>query len=172
MHLNIEIKARCSDPDQIRSILESLGAEHRGLDHQVDTYFNAQHGRLKLRDGDIENCLVFYERGDQSGPKESKVVLYQTPPGSSLKDALAGSLGVLVVVDKQRDIYFVDNVKFHVDSVDGLGSFCEIEAIDATGHIGRERLLQQCQHYMEVLGIEEEDLVTCSYSDLLLNRKA
>lgn len=170
MHLNIEIKAKCSDPQRVREILESQGAEYKGLDHQIDTYFRVPKGRLKLREGNIENALIFYERDNQDGPKDSKVILYSSSPGSSLKETLLGACGALVVVDKQRHIYFIDNVKFHVDLVEGLGSFCEIEAIDKTGDIGRDRLLQQCQDYMKLLGIPETDLISCSYSDLLLQK--
>ena len=60
MHLNVEIKAKCSDPKRVRNILESKGAEYRGLDHQIDTYFRVPNGRLKLREGNIENALIFY----------------------------------------------------------------------------------------------------------------
>ena len=171
MHLNIEIKAKCSNPQQIRKTLESEGAEYRGLDHQVDTYFKVNRGRLKLREGHIENALVFYERNNQDGPKDSKVVLYSSQSGSSLKQIISSSCGVLVVIDKQRHIYFIDNVKFHVDEVRNLGIFCEIEAIDQTGDIGKERLLQQCEYYIKLLGIKNEDLVSCSYSDLLMEDK-
>jgi len=170
MPLNVEIKARCSDPQKVREILESQWAEYKGLDHQIDTYFKVSNGRLKLREGTIENNLIFYERSNQEGPKESKVVLYTSTYGSSLKDALLGACGRLVVVDKERHIYFIGNVKFHIDLVKGLGSFCEIEAIDRTGEIGRDKLLLQCQDYMKLLGIEEKDLVSCSYSDLLLEK--
>lgn len=170
MHLNVEIKARCANPETIRSVLESQGAEYKGLDQKVDTYFKVQKGRLKLREGDIENSLIFYERSDQEGPKDSRVVLYATTPKSSLKEALLGACGALIVVDKQRHIYFIDNVEFHVDVVTGLGSFCEIEAIDKAGSLGREKLLQQCQQYMQLLGIQEADLISCSYSDLLLQQ--
>lgn len=172
MHLNVEIKARCSNPQRVRDILESQRSEYKGLDHQVDTYFRVRSGRLKLREGTIENNLIFYERSDQEGPKDSNVVLYTSAPGSSLKDVLLMACSALVVVDKRRHIYFIDNVKFHVDEVERLGSFCEIEAIDKTGNIGRDKLLQQCQDYMKLLGIEEADLVSCSYSDLLLQRSA
>lgn len=170
MHLNIEVKAKCPNPRRVEDILKSQKAEYRGLDHQVDTYFRVSHGRLKLREGNIENCLVFYERSDQKGPKDSKVILYKTPPGSSLKSALEAACGILVVVDKQRHIYFIDNIKFHVDFVKGLGHFCEIEAIDEGGEMGREKLLQQCRDYMQLLEIKKEDLISCSYSDLLLGK--
>lgn len=172
MHLNVEIKAKCSDHQRVRNILESQGAEYKGLDHQIDTYFRVSNGRLKLREGTIENALIFYERSNQEGPKDSKVVLYSSPAGSSLKDALLGACGTLVVVDKQRHIYFIDNVKFHVDLVKDLGTFVEIEAIDKSGDIGKDKLLQQCQHYMKLLGIQETELISCSYSDLLLQKLA
>jgi adenylate cyclase class 2 len=166
-HRNIEIKARCADPEAIRTALRDKSAEFRGTDQQIDTYFRVNHGRLKLREGRIENCLVYYEREDQTGPKQSDVSLFPTPPHSSLKEALTKALGVLVVVEKQREIYFIENVKFHIDSVAGLGSFIEIEAIDMDGSRGNERLLAQCQFFLDLFQVPENDLVPCSYSDLV-----
>lgn len=167
-HLNVEIKARCANADAIRAILKSRHADAKGTDHQIDTYFNVPKGRLKLREGNIENALIFYERPDQAGPKQSNIVLHETTPDSDLKAVLTAALGVKVVVDKQREISFIDNVKFHLDTVAGLGSFVEIEAIDADGSIGRARLLAQCQEYLALFGIKDADLVEGSYSDLLL----
>ncbi len=169
-HINIEIKARCEDLERVRAILESQGADFRGIDHQVDTYFRVPNGRLKLREGNIEQFLIHYEREDEQGPRQSNVTLFPVPPDSSLKDVLIKSLDILVVVDKQRGIYFIDNVKFHIDKVEQLGSFVEIEAIDMTGKIGRKRLMEQCQHYLKLLGVNETDLLAQSYSDLLLAR--
>jgi len=120
-HLNIEIKARCADQQAIRDILRARGADFRGIDYQIDTYFNVGSGRLKLREGNIENALVYYERNDQAGPKEAHVTLYQTTPDSGLKEILTKALSILVVVEKQREIYFIENVKFHLDTVAGLG---------------------------------------------------
>lgn len=169
-HLNIEIKARCVNPQTIRDLLCSKNADFRGIDHQTDTYFKVERGRLKLREGNIENALVYYEREDQQGPKQAQVTLYPTTPGSALKEILTQSLGILVVVKKQREIYFIENVKFHLDTVDGLGTFAEIEAIDKDGAVGREKLLAQCQAFLELLQISPNDLVAVSYSDLLLQK--
>lgn len=166
-HLNIEIKARTRRPAAIRRILNDHNARFIGIDHQIDTYFKVPSGRLKLRQGMIERALIYYQRNDQAGPKASNVHLYPVQQGDTLKALLSASLGVAVVVDKQRAIYFIDNVKFHVDSVEGLGAFVEIEAIDINGSIGEERLRQQCRHYMELLQIEPADLIEVSYSDLL-----
>jgi len=74
------------------------------------------------------------------------------------------------VVEKKREIYFIDNIKFHIDTVAGLGEFIEIEAIDEDGSIGKERLQDQCESYLKRFGVSEEDLIANSYSDLLLNR--
>lgn len=168
MFINIELKARCRDPNRVRGILTNEGADYKGRDHQVDVYFNVLHGRLKLRKGNIENSLIGYHREDIAGSKQSNVYIFTTVPGTPLEEILTTTLGVKVIVDKQRDIYFIRNVKFHVDEVQGLGSFVEVEAIDLEGNIGRERLQQQCNQYKAMLGIRDEDLLAKSYSDLLL----
>lgn len=167
-HLNIEIKAKSLELDRIRDILKSKNADFKGIDHQVDTYFKVSSGRLKLREGNIENHLIYYEREDKSGPKKSLVVLYKYNPDQNLKEILTRSLGVLAVVNKHREIYFIDNVKFHLDNVRGLGNFVEIEAIDEDGSIGSEKLHEQCKHYLKLLNISKEDLLENSYSDLIL----
>lgn len=169
-HLNIEIKAKCNDHKKIRSILKSHNAAFKGTDHQIDTYFKVNNGRLKLREGNIENFLVFYEREDKEGPKQSDVILFKFDLNSSLKEILLKSLGVLVVVDKQREIYFIENVKFHIDTVKNLGTFMEIEAIDSGGPLGKEKLLEQCQNFLDLFGIPKNDLISVSYSDLLLQK--
>jgi len=168
-HINIEIKARTTELHRIREILKSNNADFIGVDHQVDTYFKVDSGRLKLREGNIENHLIYYERENTRGPKKSSVFLYKNNPDSNLKEILTKSLGVLAVVDKHREIYFIDNVKFHLDNVVGLGTFVEIEAIDKDGTIGNEKLLEQCNYYLNLLLILKEDLIATSYSDLLLH---
>lgn len=168
-HLNVEIKARCADHDRVREILKSKSADFKGVDRQIDTYCKVARGRLKLREGNIENYLVYYDRENKEGPKESNVILFKHEPGSELKNILTRAVGVLVVVDKTREIYFIDNVKFHIDVVKNLGSFVEIEAIDRDGSIGKEKLHAKCRDYMKLLGIAEDDLVSVSYSDLLLD---
>jgi predicted adenylyl cyclase CyaB len=168
-HLNVEIKARTGRPAEIKSVLENAGARFMGIDHQIDTYFKVPKGRMKLRQGNIEKTLIHYARPDQAGPKQSTVSLHHPIADESLKEVLQNSLDILVVVDKQRAIYFIDNVKFHIDEVKELGYFVEIEAIDKDGSIGLERLREQCDQYIQLLGIEEEDLIERSYSDLLLD---
>ena len=169
-HINIEIKAKSNNQDTIRKILKSKNANFKGADYQIDTYFKVSNGRLKLREGKIENHLIHYQRKNKKGPKQSDVILFKSNPKSSLKEILTKALGILVVVNKKREIYFIDNVKFHIDVVEDLGTFVEIEAIDNDGTIGKNKLLEQCQFFLNLFKISQENLVSVSYSDLLLQK--
>ena len=168
-HLNIEFKARCADLDPVRAALRGLGVTGK-TDRQIDTYFHVPHGRLKLREGSVEQNLIHYHRPNEAGPKRSDVTLYPTgPDASALKAALTAALGVLVTVDKTREIHFVDNVKIHLDRVKGLGTFVEVEAIADAEHASQSTLRAQCERFLDAFGIAEADLIATSYSDLLLD---
>lgn len=170
-HLNVEFKAKCSNVEKIREILKNSGADFKGIDRQIDTYFQVNKGRLKLREGNIENHLIYYEREDKGGSKQSKVILYKTVPESPIKEILRKSVGVLAIVDKKREIYFIENVKFHVDLVEGLGEFIEVEAIDYESNIGEKRLQEQCDYYKDLLEVKESDFISVSYSDLIMQNQ-
>jgi len=122
---------------------------------------------LKLREGNIENYLVFYERENINGPKQTNVIIYENCQTSTLKDILTESLGKFVEVYKKREIFFIENVKFHLDTVKDLGTFVEIEAIDKDGDIGKDKLLEQCNYYLNLFGIDSKDLIANSYSDMI-----
>ncbi len=168
-YLNVEIKARCKDPRYIRDYLLAHHASFKGLDEQTDTYFNVPRGRLKLREGTIENNLIFYERTNQAGPKNSHFHLVKIEDAGGLKAVLEKSSGIKIVVKKKREIYYINNVKFHIDEVPGLGSFVEIEAGNILADLSGEQLKEQCSHYMKELGIQETDLISNSYSDMLIS---
>ncbi|HMO62443.1 MAG TPA: class IV adenylate cyclase [Ferruginibacter sp.] len=168
--LNIEFKARCADIDKAEKVLLKLQPRYTGTDLQADTYFNVPNGRLKLREGNIENALIHYKRENNPGSRQSKVMLYRHQPGSNLKEMLAVALGIKVVVEKQRKIYFAGNVKFHFDTVKNLGTFIEVEAIDADGSIGVEKLHEQCRYYAQLFEVSEADYISGSYSDMLMEQ--
>lgn len=167
-HLNVEIKARCNNPAFIRNYLLTHKAEFRGTDEQTDTYFHVSNGRLKLREGNIENNLIYYERTNQAGPKNSVFHLVRIEDAKGLKEVLARANGIKVVVKKIREIYYIGNIKFHIDDVPGLGSFTEIEAGNILADLSQQQLKAQCDLYMKEFGIREEDLVEVSYSDMML----
>jgi adenylate cyclase, class 2 len=168
--LNVEIKAKCGNTSFIRNYLLSDSAEYKGTDEQTDTYFNVANGRLKLREGNIENNLIFYERTNQAGPKNSHFNLIKVEDATGLKDVLTKSVGIKVIVKKRREIYYINNVKFHLDEVPGLGSFIEIEAGNMLADLTQEQLKEQCDFYMREFGIKDADLIDVSYSDMLLEK--
>jgi len=167
MPVLIEIKARCPDPERVRSVLASAGARRVGLDHQVDTYYGVERGRLKLRRGNIENNLIYYQRADGKRPKRSDVSLYPSSDPDQLHDLLSQAFGVWRTVDKKREIYFHENVKLHVDEVEHLGAFVEIEVIEDSDDADEEHMRAICRDWMLRLGVREQDLVATSYSDLI-----
>lgn len=172
MHINFEFKARHKNMAEAEAILQKHHPLFIGEDHQIDTYFNVSNGRLKLREGTIEHALIFYQRPNTPDAKQSDVILYQCDASETLKSLLIQSLGVKVVVDKKRKIYFIDNVKFHFDEVEGLGNFVEVEAIDKDGSNKVDKLKEQCNYYQQLLGVETSDFIAESYSDLLLAKKS
>jgi adenylate cyclase, class 2 len=169
-HLNFEFKARTENLETDEKRLLQLNPEFIGIDKQTDTYFNIPNGRLKLREGNIENALIYYERNDIAGTKQSDVLLYQHKPDKSLKDILIKVHGIKVVVNKIRKIYFIENVKFHFDTIKELGTFIEVEAIDNKGGIGIEKLKEQCHRYADLFEIKSSDYISLSYGDLILNK--
>ena len=166
--LNFEFKAKTSTLEDLENKLLELNPLFIGEDHQTDTYFNVSSGRLKLREGNIENSLIYYERHNTADAKQSDVLLYKHAADKTLKEILIKTKGVKVIVEKSRKIYFIDNVKFHFDTIRGLGTFIEVEAIDNTGEIGVEQLKEQCNKYAMYFGIRDSDYVAVSYSDLLM----
>lgn len=166
--INVEIKARCFHPERVEAFLLSANARFVGIDHQIDTYFNCPNGRLKLRRGNIENNLIFYKRPDSKGPKQSDFQLSPVTNGDAMQALLTNALGVKITVDKKRQIYFIDNIKIHLDEVASLGSFVEIEASNLYHpHKTVEELHAQCNELMKVLAIEEKHLIDKSYSDMV-----
>ena len=161
---NLEIKAR--DPDPARSLERALalGADDRGEITQRDTYFAPAAGRLKLREqspGDAE--LIQYRRPDAAGPRASDYRLVPVVDADALREALDAALGTLVVVEKRRRLLLFEGVRIHVDEVEGLGSFLELEATDASP--------SKVDRLRAELDIPDDRLIAGSYSDLLLDSR-
>jgi homotetrameric cytidine deaminase len=164
---NVELKAH--DPDPARTLERALaaGAEDRGLLRQRDTYFAVAHGRLKLREEEPGGAtLIAYERPDAATERVSSYRLVPVPDPVPLRDALAASVGIDVVVVKRRHLLMWETVRIHLDEVRGLGSFLELEAVAQPGSdLERERA--QVAHLREVLDIGDAALREGSYADAL-----
>jgi predicted adenylyl cyclase CyaB len=170
MPLLFEYKARSKYNVELEQKLQALRPIFKGEDFQTDTYFNISSGRLKLREGNIENALIHYYRKNIAGARQSNVLLYQHEPDANLKHVLSEALGIKIIVEKKRRIWFVKNVKIHFDTVSLLGEFVEVEAIDMDGNTSLEQLKKQCFEFARFFEIDEKDYVAASYSDLLLEK--
>ena len=166
---NVELKARDPDPARTLALALEAGAEDLGEITQRDTYFSGARERLKLREqepGDSE--LIAYGRPDET---QSRVSEYRRVPvgdAQALREALGAALGTLVVVVKRRRLLLWDGVRIHLDEVDGLGSFLELEAVVPEGSdLSAERA--KVERLRGELGVDDGNLVATGYSDLLLD---
>jgi adenylate cyclase, class 2 len=172
-HTNIEIKARCSKEhqDKIRDYLLKNCTVLPKEDYQIDTYFKVNQGRLKIRKSNVIDELIYYERDDGLNSKKSKVNIININQTEGLEEIIRKTNKVLIVVNKKREIYFINNVKFHIDEVKDLGNFIEIEAISENDSLPIEKIKEQCDFYKKIFEINESDLIKYSYSDMLLNKR-
>lgn len=166
---NVELKSR--DPDPTRTLARALdfGATDHGEIEQRDTYFGGARGRLKLREqipGDDE--LVAYRRPDDLEAQVSEYFRVAVPDADALRAALDAAFGTTVVVSKRRRLLIWDDVRIHLDDVDGLGSYLELEAVAPDGSDLRAEQAKVAT-LRKALGIDDADLVAVGYADLLLD---
>jgi len=166
---NIELKARLADLDAARRTAVALCGNNGTVERQKDTYFRCPRGRLKLRQIEGESSrLIAYARADEPRPRASDYRLVEVADGETLCAALADVLGIAVVVEKQREIFLYNNVRIHLDRVEGLGTFIEFEAVLASP-AGQAEGARQVRELSQRFGLQPHDLVAASYSDLLLS---
>ena len=167
MTRNIEIKARTNDFQNVLRILENLADSSSTILEQVDTFFHCQKGRLKLREfKNSQPELISYLRPDSSGPKLSRYSRVKVENSTALKKALASALGIRGVVRKKRMLFMVGQTRIHLDKVDGLGEFLEIEVVlnENQAKAEGEKIAVE---FMKKLGVSKSDLIECSYLDLV-----
>ncbi len=165
---NIEIKAVYPNLEKAREVCRELNAHFLGLDRQIDTYFKVPHGRFKLRESTLSGAyLIPYLRPNQQGPKKSDYARIPVESAEHTKELLTQILGVDLVVKKSREIYLIENVRVHLDDVDGVGRFFEFEAVyeqDTEAQHAIEEL--KVQKLMKKFAISEESLQQNSYQQI------
>lgn len=185
---NFEFKARLHDAEQVRGVMQKRGAEVISIMLQTDTYFRAPQGRLKLREIAFETSattpasparaeLIFYQRADEANVKRSDYLIAPAMEPQRMADVLAATLGVRVIVKKRRELYLlgyrntahtphVPHIRVHLDQVEALGSFVEVEAVVGDG-IAPALAQKEAQTLLEQFGVSALDLMHGSYSDML-----
>ena len=167
MPRNVEIKARLDNFSAVAAKAAAL-ADHGPIAiAQDDTFFRCDHGRLKLRVfSELEGELIFYRRTDRQGPKESFYVRSPTASPATLREALTLAHGEIGRVIKDRTLYLVGRTRVHLDKVQGLGEFLELEVVLEDGE-PLEAGVQEAHRLMKELGVVPSQLVGGAYVDLL-----
>jgi len=168
---NIELKARCPDLAAAEHTARDLGATYHASERQQDTYFRSADGRLKLRQRWVENRplpseLIWYRRSDEPRPRPSDYSLVPVANGAEMRVVLAGALGIVTEVVKQRTVYLHDNVRIHLDDVANLGTFLEFEAI-VDGTCDEAAALAKLERLRVAFAVAPEHVLSSSYADLL-----
>lgn len=168
MPVNLELKARCADLAAARERAKAVATAWLGVDEQVDTYFRTSQGRLKLRESSLSGGqLVPYIRADAAAARRSDYVVIPVPEPARTRELLVSLLGVHRVVRKTREIALFENVRIHLDRVQGLGEFVELEAVWDGSPAGEAEQARKVAFLREALGIADADLVAGSYESLL-----
>ncbi|KNZ31829.1 MAG: adenylate cyclase [Methylibium sp. NZG] len=167
MPRNIEIKARVADLPALQARVAALAQHGPELIEQDDTFFHCTHGRLKLRAfADGRGELIAYERPDATGPKTSSYLITPTADPDALRATLARSLGEVGRVRKQRVLFLVGRTRIHLDRVEGLGEFLELEVVLRDGEDDRAGV-DEAHSLLKQLGVPACELQSGAYIDLL-----
>ena len=167
MAKNVEIKARVSDLDAMRRLASAIAARPPELFSQIDTFFNVPEGRLKVREfANGSGELIAYDRADQPGPKASTYAVSSCADAKALCAALSRVLAVKGQVVKRRELFLVGRTRLHLDQVERLGSFVELEVVLRDGE-PIEDGETEARELMRRLGLAPDALVPCAYIDLL-----
>ncbi len=168
MPSNIEIKARVSDLSGLRRKVRELATEPYKTFFQEDIFFTTRTGRFKLRIlSENSGELIYYERSDSNEPRLSRYEIYKTSRPLELRQLLTSALGETITVRKNREVYLVEQTRIHIDEVENLGTFVELEVVLRHGQDPEEgRFI--AKQLMNELGIDESHLIPHAYADLLL----
>src|SRR5262245_22374100 len=165
--INVEVKARVRDRAALLARIAALGARHEWTRRMRDTFFRVERGWLKLREAEGAPAeLIAYERStDAGGPRGSSWEAVPVPDARALERTLARVLQRDKVVAKERALHLHGATRIHVDQVDGLGDFVELETVVTTQSL--EAAQRECAALVDALAIDPKEIVGVPYRDLL-----
>lgn len=171
MPSNVEVKARVDDVEELKLIAQHLSGTEPTVIPQEDIFFNAPNGRLKLRrlQHGVPSQLIFYDRKDDTGPKVSDYHIAQVTDPEGIQITLGKAMGIKGDVKKTRFLYMVGQTRVHVDEVEGLGNFMELEVVLKDGQSVEEGQAI-AENLIKQLGVKKENLITGAYMDMLAKK--
>ncbi|MCJ7800961.1 MAG: class IV adenylate cyclase [Candidatus Marinimicrobia bacterium] len=163
---NVEIKARITDYDKVKRLVEDLCHTPIHTEQQEDTFFNSSKGRLKLRESDGESAIIYYDRPNSYEPKQSDIAISFTENPDSLKSVLSKSIGIRGIIKKKRILYKYGQTRIHLDDVEGLGKFIELEVVLEHNQTSKDGETI-AYNLMDLFDIQKTDLIDVAYIDLI-----
>ena len=162
---NYEIKCKITDIAKFRKIIRNESSYLYSKETQTDIYYKVKKGRLKLRIINNESAsLIYYERSDKAKIRTSNYIISRTNDFKQLDDILRSQFNQLTVVSKVRDIFIKDNIRIHLDRVNELGDFLEIEII----YKELSSAKKQMENLIKILNLNKSEFIKHSYSDMLI----
>jgi len=174
---NLELKSRYHNVEKLRNLAREIGAEYQKTMRQTDTYFAVKDrfasplrsepkGRLKLRETDGEPAqLVYYEREDKQASSHSNYLICEISNPVDFKKVMIAAFGLKVEVIKSRELWMFRSTRIHIDEVNGLGHFVELETV--IDKQTDKEAQKEHQFVKEKLEIDDAKLIAFSYGDMI-----
>ena len=166
MPTNLELKIHLDNPARVMDNIKAINAEYKGELNQVDVYYRYKKGLLKLRTENGKQTLIKYNRNEKTGTRWSDYELISLE-NNNAREYLDDILETETVVEKTRQLYLFDNTRIHLDTVNNLGSFLELETLVINGKDDAEK---RFRHIIDVLELNTGSEIRKSYRDLMLEK--
>jgi len=164
MPTNLELKIRVISHQSIKKILEQIGAEYKGMLKQKDVYYSVPNGLLKLRIENGSESLILHNRNENNKNRWSdfEFIKFANDNGEKFFSKL---FDVEVIVKKKRELFYYDDTRIHLDKVNNLGNFLELETLVING---KTDAIKRFVKIIHILKLDESKQIRKSYRDLLM----
>jgi predicted adenylyl cyclase CyaB len=163
---NLELKIMVKSHLSLKKNLLQIGAENRGILEQKDVYYSVPKGLLKLRIENEKESLIFYNRNENDKNRWSDFEILEFANGNAEK-FFSNIFDVEIIVKKKRELFYYDDIRIHLDSVNQLGKFLELETLVINGKADAKKRFEMIK---SLLNLNESKQIRKSYRDLLMDR--
>ena len=167
MPTNLELKIQLKSHHLLRRRLIDIGADNIGILNQKDVYYTVPKGLLKLRIEDGRESLIFYKRNENAKTRWSDydIIKFENEGGEKFLKKL---FIVETVVEKRRELFYFENTRIHLDKVNILGNFIELETLVLSSKAEAQKRFKRIN---TLLDLDSSMQIKKSYRDLLLKSK-
>ena len=167
MPTNLELKIKIESHQKIREKLAEIDADNIGMLYQKDIYYNVREGLLKLRIENGKEILIFYRRDEKGSNRWSNfdVLKFEKNGGEQFFNRI---FTIETVVQKRRELFIYDNTRIHLDEVETLGSYLELETLVLKD---KEEAKMRFENIIKILELNTSEQIRKSYRDLLMKSK-